>query len=289
MPVCTAFRSSHARLGAANPEKWHHHSVRKGAPTARVPSLGCLAALVLDPKAVLRAVLRAALRALRAAAAGGRQLLQQLGALRLGLHTDGPQTDRGQDAHRRSNAGRAVGGGAAAPAGARLPPPGAGAHAGAVRGGEAPHPRADRGGRGGRALLGRLGGRVRPAAQQRLQHVQPRRAVRRSRDAPARARLHAAHAGRRVQAQQPQREGRQPRRRAAGAAHRLGREPARAADAAAVPGLQLDLAAGRLHRGQRRYVARSACSPPQPSAPPSAANDSTAVRAQRRGWSQART
>ena len=32
-------------------EKWHHHSVRKGAPTARVPSLGCLAALVLDPKA----------------------------------------------------------------------------------------------------------------------------------------------------------------------------------------------------------------------------------------------
>ena len=49
--VCTAFRSSHARLGAANPEKWHRYSVRKGAPTARVPSLGCLAALVLDPKA----------------------------------------------------------------------------------------------------------------------------------------------------------------------------------------------------------------------------------------------
>jgi hypothetical protein len=43
--VCTAFRSSHARLGAANPEKWHRYSVRKGAPTARVPSLGCLAAL----------------------------------------------------------------------------------------------------------------------------------------------------------------------------------------------------------------------------------------------------
>jgi len=49
--VCTAFRSSHARLGAANPEKWHRYSVRKGAPTARVPSLGCLAALVPDPKA----------------------------------------------------------------------------------------------------------------------------------------------------------------------------------------------------------------------------------------------
>ena len=49
--VCTAFRSSHARLGAANPEKWHRYSVRKGAPTARVPSLGCLAALVPDRKA----------------------------------------------------------------------------------------------------------------------------------------------------------------------------------------------------------------------------------------------